>query len=96
MKSTFFQLHGRDFIKAAIVATLTPIYPIVQASFDSGHLSFDWKKIGIAALGGFFAYLAKNLFTNDTKSAENRLLNQGASIITKDNTIIQPTEKTKL
>lgn len=95
MKSTFFKLYGRDFLKAAIIATLTPIYPIIQDSISAGQLSFDWKKIGIAAIGGFLAYLAKNFFTDDTKASVNALTSQGATIITKDQTVIQPNENIK-
>lgn len=57
-----FSLQGRDWIKAALIATLTPVVVLVQQSLDAGSFVFDWKSLGMAALGGFVAYLAKNLF----------------------------------
>ena len=57
-----FTLNGNDFIKGLIVAALSPIVPIITELINSGNLVFDWKKIGLAALGGLAAYLVKNFF----------------------------------
>lgn len=57
-----FTLQGRDWIKAALIATLTPVVVLVQQSLEAGSLVFDWKSLGMAALGGLVAYLAKNFF----------------------------------
>lgn len=61
--SPLFNLDWRDAGKALIVATLTPVIPIVQQSIEAGSLTFNWKAIGVAAAGGFVAYLIKNFFT---------------------------------
>jgi len=45
-----------------IVAALSPIVPIITDTINSGNLTFDWKKIALAALGGFVAYIVKNFF----------------------------------
>jgi len=64
-----FSWNLRDFFKGAIVAVLATIVPIVNATIESGVLTFDWKAIGLAALGGFTAYLIKN-FLEPTKVIE--------------------------
>ncbi len=57
-----FTLNGNDFIKGLIVAALSPIVPIIMDSLNSGSLTFDWKHIATAALGGLVAYITKNFF----------------------------------
>lgn len=57
-----FTLNLNDFWKGLIVAALSPIVPIITDSINSGNLTFDFRKIWIAALGGFVAYIAKNFF----------------------------------
>ena len=57
-----FSLNGNDFIKGLIVAALSPIVPIIMDSLNSGSLTFDWKHIATAALGGLVAYITKNFF----------------------------------
>ena len=58
-----FTVNWRDIAKALIVATLTPAVVIIQASIDTGVMTFNWKQIGMAAFGGFMAYLIKNFLT---------------------------------
>ena len=68
-----FKLNTRDFLRGLLVAVLTPVFVIVQQSIQLGSLSFNWKAIGMAAVGGFLAYLTKNFFTDSVKSAEKTI-----------------------
>lgn len=61
--SNFLSLNTQDVLKALLIAILTPCLVIIQASVDAGTLTFDWKHIAMAAIGGGVAYLLKNLFT---------------------------------
>lgn len=61
--SNFLSLNMQDALKALLMAILTPCLVIIQASVDAGTLTFDWKHIGMAAVGGGVAYLIKNFFT---------------------------------
>lgn len=45
------------------MAVLTPVFAIITDSISKGNLTFDWKLIGITALGGFLGYLTKNFLT---------------------------------
>lgn len=66
MKANFLNLNLQDFIKGAIVAVLTAVLATLTTLLQTGKL-FDKTSlpiIGTAALTAFFAYLAKNLFTN--------------------------------
>lgn len=56
-----FTLQGRDWIKGALMAALTPALVIIQQSIDAGIWTFNWKAIGMAAIAGGVAYLLKNL-----------------------------------
>ena len=61
-----FSLQARDFVKGLIVAVGTSVAVIIQSRLDSGSFDFNWKQIGIVALGSIVAYLAKNYFTPTT------------------------------
>ena len=61
--SNFLSLNWLDLGKGLIMAVLTPVVVIVQQSIESGVLTLNWKTIGLAAIGGGFAYLVKNFFT---------------------------------
>lgn len=61
-----FSLKAIDFLKGAILATVTPVLVIIQTSISEGSLIFDWKHIGMVALGTFVAYLGKNFFTQSS------------------------------
>lgn len=74
-----FTLSLRDFVKGLIVAVISAVVPLVQETINQGELSFNWKAIGVTALGAFFAYLAKNLF-------------EGPKVITTYNTNEKATE----
>ena len=58
-----FRLNWKDILKGIVVAILTPAIVIIQASLDSGVLTFNWHQIGMASVAGFLAYLTKNFFT---------------------------------
>lgn len=58
-----FSLNFKDIAKAALVAVLTPVIPIIENSLAAGTFVFDWHNIAVAAAGGFVAYLVKNFFT---------------------------------
>lgn len=53
------------------MAILVPVMYVIQSSLDAGELTFKWKQILIAALSGFLAYILKNFFTDEVKSAKN-------------------------
>ncbi len=53
------------------MAVLTPIFVIVQQSFEAGILTFNWRSIAMAGIAGALAYITKNVFTKpDEKTAE--------------------------
>lgn len=54
-----FTLQARDFLKGAILAVIASVAPLVQSTLNSGELTFNWKAIGITALGTFVAYIVK-------------------------------------
>ena len=69
--SKFLSLNTQDFLKALVIASLTPALVILQESLEAGQLIFDWKHMGMAALGGGVAYLIKNFFTGAKNEAAN-------------------------
>lgn len=58
-----YTLDWRDFGKGLLVSTGTAVLVVVQNSIEGGHLEFNWKQIGIAAIGAAVTYLLKNFFT---------------------------------
>ena len=64
-----FSLKWRDAVRGLIIAVLTPAIVIIQQSLKAGVFVFDLKTIGMAAVGGGLAYLAKN-FLEPTKTIE--------------------------
>ena len=63
IESKQFRLNLNDWLKALLVAAITPALVVIQTSLDQGHLELNWKAIGIAAISGGVAYLIKNFFT---------------------------------
>ena len=61
--STQFTLNWRDALKGLIVAVITPVFTILIDSINQGHLNFNWKAIGVTALGAALAYLLKNFLS---------------------------------
>src|ERR1700690_3202059 len=91
MKSTFLSLNLTDFLKGLIVAVLTPIFPIVEESIANNSLTFNWHVIGVAAVGGFVAYISKNFFTNSNAAAVKTLSTQNVKMIdTTTDKVITP------
>jgi len=58
-----FAVNFKDIAKGLIVAALTPVVFIVQASLEAGSMTFNFKQIAMAAVAGFVGYLIKNFFT---------------------------------
>lgn len=73
MKSSFLSLNNRDFLKALAVAVLSPVITIIVQTTGEGQLTFDWKAMLTTAISAAGAYLLKNLFTDDVKSAQATL-----------------------
>lgn len=65
-----YSLKLRDFLKAALIAIITPVLYVVQDSLSKGELTFHWNEIAVAAISGFIAYLIKNFFTDEVKVAQ--------------------------
>jgi uncharacterized membrane protein len=66
MKAKLFSLNTKDFFKGLIVAVLTAIGTFLVNELQAGSV-IDLtllKRIGIAALIAFIAYIVKNLLTN--------------------------------
>lgn len=61
--SKFLSLNLADVLKGLVVAILTPAIVIIQQSLESGVLTFEWKSIVTASIGGGLAYLLKNFLT---------------------------------
>lgn len=54
-----FTLQARDFLKGAMLAVISAVAPLLQATLNAGELTFNWKAIGVTALGTFIAYIIK-------------------------------------
>ena len=61
--SNQYRLNWQDIIKCLIMSVLPHVLVIIQNSISLGVLTFDWKNILMAAVGGGIAYLLKNFFT---------------------------------
>jgi hypothetical protein len=80
MRSKFFRLNSRDFIKGLIVVVIcTFITGLYQLIANGGTVNwFTIKPVVIAALGSAVSYLTKNLLTNskgnfmETETSENK------------------------
>ncbi len=69
MKSKLFNLNLKDILRGALVSAITIISVSMLSVIESNNmmLLLEWavfKPILLAGLGGFFAYLLKNLLTN--------------------------------
>lgn len=63
-----YKLNKFDVLKGLLLAGASAVLFTVQDSLDAGVLVFEWKKIGMAAIGGMVAYLIKNFFEGKTKT----------------------------
>ena len=61
--SKFLNLDFADILKGLLMAILTPAVVIIQQSLELGILTFEWKSIATASIGGGLAYLLKNFLT---------------------------------
>ena len=62
-QSPLFTLNWNDLLKGLIMAVATPAVFIIQQTIENGQLVFHWQQIGMAAIAGGLAYLAKNFLT---------------------------------
>jgi hypothetical protein len=58
-----FTLNARDFLRGVWMAVILPVLATIQTSISNGELTFNWKLIGLTALGSFIAYLIKNFLS---------------------------------
>ena len=63
-QSKKYKLNWHDIAKGLFISIGSAVLMFVQESVDMGDLVFDWKKIGMAAIGGAATYLIKNFFTD--------------------------------
>lgn len=68
-----FTLNIRDLLKGLLMAILVPVLYIIQSSIAAGEMTFNWKQIAFAALGGGVAYILKNFFTDDISAAKKTI-----------------------
>jgi hypothetical protein len=61
--SNFLSLDWRDLVKGFLMSILTPALVLIQQSLEAGVLVVDWRALGLSAIAGGVAYLAKNFFT---------------------------------
>lgn len=79
MKSTFLSLQTRDFLKSLILFVGAPVLYELQKLLPGYNLP-PLVTVGISAA---IAYLLKNLFTDDTKTAQRIADENGKKIIDK-------------
>jgi hypothetical protein len=53
----------KDLGESLIVAIITPVIPIINATITAGSLTFPWRNIGVAALSGFVGWLTMKFIT---------------------------------
>jgi uncharacterized protein (TIGR02594 family) len=66
MEAKLFALRGKDFLKGLILAVITAVVTFLTDALQSG-ITIDavfYKRIAVAAVIAFLAYLVKNFFTN--------------------------------
>jgi len=73
MKSDRFSINWNDLIKGLYMAVILPVLTVVQQSISHEELTFNWRLIGLTALGGLVGYLIKNFFTDNVKDAEKTI-----------------------
>lgn len=79
-----FTLQARDFLKGAILAVISSVAPLVQATLDRGELTFNWKAIGITAVGTFVAYIIKKFALDPPTVSTQYSTNDKASAVAED------------
>lgn len=64
MKSNFLTLNQKDFFKGMLVAVGMAVLTASYQAFSTIPVSFNFREIGLIAVGTIITYLTKNLFTN--------------------------------
>lgn len=62
-QSGFLSLGWRDFLRGLVIAILTPVATVITDSLDKGIFNPSLRLIVLSAIGGFVAYIIKNLVT---------------------------------
>jgi len=57
-----YSIDWKDVGQGLILAIGTPVAVMLQQSIEAGNWTFNWKVIGMAAVGGGLTYLIKNFF----------------------------------
>lgn len=70
-QSNFLSLGWRDFLRGLVIAILTPAVTIITDSLDRGEFNLNWRLIVLSSVGGFLAYLLKNLVTKPDSINDN-------------------------
>lgn len=70
-QSNFLSLGWRDFLRGLVIAVLTPAVTIITDSLDRGEFNLNWRLIVLSSVGGFLAYLLKNLVTKPDSIKDN-------------------------
>lgn len=79
-----FTLQLRDFIKGAILAVISSVAPLIQATLQAGELTFNWKAIGITAAGTFLAYIVKKFALDPPTVVTTYSSNDKAASVAED------------
>lgn len=74
-----FSLQVRDFLKGLLMAIGTAIAVVLQNSISAEAWVFNWKAIGMAAVGAALTYLLKNYLTDENKVAKKVLTENAAT-----------------
>lgn len=83
-QSGFLSLGVRDFLRGLLMAILTPAFTTAYDSIQRGEFKLDWKLILASAIGGAFAYFAKNFFTPKDKPDNSVMSDIGGGGIKND------------
>lgn len=59
-----FSLHLSDWMKGLLMAVGTPVIAILIDSVNQGSLTFNWRVIISAALGGGLMYISKQFLAS--------------------------------
>jgi len=63
--SGIFTLNWKDFLKGLVMAVIGALIGIIGPTIESGEWVFSWPAIWKMAAGAAFAYIVKNLVTNN-------------------------------
>jgi len=79
-----FTLQARDFLKGAMLAVMSAVAPLIQATLQVGELTFNWKAIGITGLGTFVAYIIKKFALDPPTVTTTYTSNDKAAAVAED------------